>query len=95
MTTSPKRLEELRQRALAAGIEPISDPEELARRSIRAHLEAVGGIVPPDLPEVDIRLHGPGIRGHDISVREATGILTFPAGNCRFHRPGTQPPCHC
>jgi hypothetical protein len=76
VTTSAERLEELRQRALEADVEPISDPEELARQSIRAHLEAVAGTVPPDLPEVDIRLHGPGVPGHDIPVREATGILT-------------------
>jgi len=76
VTTSAERLEELRQRALAAEIEPISEPEELARQSIRAHLEDVWGIVPPDLPEVGIRLHGPGVPGHDIAVREAAGILT-------------------
>jgi hypothetical protein len=76
VTTSAERLEQLRRQAFAADIEPISDPEELARRSIRAHLEDVGGVVPPDLPEIDIRLHGPGVPGHDIPVREATGILT-------------------
>jgi hypothetical protein len=76
VTTSAERLEELRQRALEADVEPISDPEELARQSIRAHVEAVAGTVPPDLPEVDIHLHGPGVPGHDIPVREATGILT-------------------
>jgi hypothetical protein len=76
VTTSAERLEELRRRALAADVEPISDPAELARQSIRAHLEEIGGIVPPDLPEVDIRLHGPGVPGHDIPVREAAGILT-------------------
>ena len=76
MTTPDERLEELRALALAADIEPISDPEELARQSIRAHLEDIGGLVPPDLPEVDVRLHGPGVPAHDIPVREATAILT-------------------
>ena len=76
MNTSAKRLEELRRRAMAADIEPISDPEELARQSIRAHLEDVWGIAPPDLPEVDVHLHGPGVPGHDVPVREAAGILT-------------------
>lgn len=76
MTTPTERLEELRRRALAADIETISDPGELARQSIRAHLAEITGVLPPDLPEVDIRLHGPGVPGHDIPVREATGILT-------------------
>jgi hypothetical protein len=75
VTTSDERLQELRRRALAADIEPIREPEELARRSIRAHLEAVGLAASPELPEVDLRLHGPGISGHDIPVREAVGIL--------------------
>jgi hypothetical protein len=75
VTTSAERLEELRARALAAGIEPISDPEELTRRGIRAHLEEVGGFVPPDRPEMDVRMHGPGVPANDISVREAAGIL--------------------
>jgi hypothetical protein len=76
VTTPDERLEELRALALAADVQPISDPRELARRSIRAHLQEVGGLIRPDLPEVDIRLHGPGVPAHDIPVREATAILT-------------------
>lgn len=76
MTTPDEHLEELRALALAADVEPISDPRELARQSVRAHLEEIGGLVPPDLPEVDVRLHGPGVPAHDIPVREASAILT-------------------
>lgn len=75
MTTSPERLRELRARALAADVEPVNDPDELARRGMRAHLEEIGVLVPPDRPEVAVRLHGPGVPGHVIPVREATGIL--------------------
>lgn len=76
MTTSPERLKELRARARAADVERINDPEELARRGIRAHLAEVAGFIPPDRPEVAIRLHGPGVPGHEIPVRDAAGILT-------------------
>jgi len=75
VTTSPERLQALRARALAADVEHINDPEELARRGMRAHLQELGAQVPPDRPEVAIRLHGPGVPDHEISVREVTGIL--------------------
>jgi hypothetical protein len=76
VTTSAERLQELRARALSADVEPLSDPEELTRRGIRAHLEEVGGFIPPDRPEMDVRMHGPGVPAHDIPVREAAGILS-------------------
>ena len=75
MTTPDERLEELRRRALAADIEAPTDPEELGRLSMRALLEDIGGVVEPDRPEVAIRLHGPGVPGHEIPVREAAAIL--------------------
>lgn len=75
MTTSSERLRELRARALSADIEPINDPDELARQGMRAHLEEIGALVPPDRPEVAVRLHGPGVPGHEIPVREVSGIL--------------------
>lgn len=98
MTTPAKRLQTLRERAMAADIEPITDPQELARQSIRAHMESLGGATPPDLPEVDIRLHGPGVPAHDIPVREATGILTSlqetvaSIGQVLSHRPTASGP---
>jgi hypothetical protein len=75
VTTSAERLQALRARALAADIEPVSDPEELTRRGVRAHLQDTGGFIPPDRPEMDVRMHGPGVPAHDIPVREAAGIL--------------------
>jgi hypothetical protein len=75
VTIPAEHLEALRQRALAADVEPISDPLELARQSIRAHQEDMGWVTRPDLPEIDIRMHGPGVPGHDIPVREAMSIL--------------------
>jgi hypothetical protein len=76
VTTSPKRLQELRARALAANVETINDPDELARRGMRAHLVEIGALVPPDRPEVAVRLHGPGVPDHEVPVREVTGILS-------------------
>jgi hypothetical protein len=71
-----ERLQELRARALAANLEPVGDPGELARRGIRGHLASVTpGLVAPDRPEVDVRLHGPGVPGAEVPVREATAIL--------------------
>jgi hypothetical protein len=75
VTTSSERLQQLRARAQAADVERINDPEELARRGIRAHLAEVNGFVPPDQPEIAVRLHGPGVPDHQIPVREAAGIL--------------------
>jgi hypothetical protein len=75
VTTPGERLEELRARALTAGIEPVHDADEVARRSIRAHLAATRGLVPPDRPEVDIRLHGPGVPSQEVTVRDAAAIL--------------------
>jgi hypothetical protein len=75
VTTSPERLRELRARALSADVEPINDPDELARQGMRAHLQEIGALVPPDRPEVAVRLHGPGVPGHEIPVREVSGIL--------------------
>jgi hypothetical protein len=83
---------------MAADVEPIGDPQELTRQSIRAHLGSLGGVIPPDLPEVDIRLHGPGVPAHDIPVREATGILTSlqetvaSIGQVLSHRPTASGP---
>jgi hypothetical protein len=76
VTTPSELLAELRQQALAADIEPISDPAELARQSVRAHLEDIGEAIPPDRSQVDVRLHGAGITGHEVPVRQAMTILT-------------------
>ena len=76
MTIPNERLEELRRLAAASGVVAPADPEELGRLSIRALMEKIGSVVPPDRPEVDVRLHGPGVPGHEIPVREAAGILT-------------------
>lgn len=70
-----KRLAELRARALAAGIHPVPDPGDLARTGIRTHLETLGQLVPPERPEVSIRLHGAGVPGHEMPVRGAAAIL--------------------
>jgi hypothetical protein len=75
VTTSPERLQELRARALAADVEPLNDPDELTRRGFRAHLQEIGASVPPERPEIDIRMHGPGVPAHEVPVREAAGIL--------------------
>jgi hypothetical protein len=75
VTTPDERLEELRSRALAADIEPVADPEELTQLSISAHLENAGLEVLPGRPELDMRLHGPGVPTHEIPVREAAAIL--------------------
>lgn len=75
MTIPAERLRALRELALAANVPPVSDPAELTRLSIRAHREQVGDAF-PELPRVDVRMHGPGIIGHDVPVREATSILT-------------------
>jgi hypothetical protein len=76
VTTPDRHLEELRRLALATDIKPVSDPGDLARLSIRSLHERLGDVLPPDRPEIDVRLHGPGIPGHEIPVREAAGILT-------------------
>jgi hypothetical protein len=75
VNTSAERLAELRGRIRAADIEPADDIEELTRRSIRTHLQGVTGFVPPDRPEMGIRMHGPGVQAHEVPVREAAGIL--------------------
>jgi len=75
VTTPDERLEELRSRALAADIAPVSDPEELAELSIRTLLDNVGGVIRPNHPEVNVRLHGPRVPAHDVPVREAAAIL--------------------
>ena len=76
MTTSAERLEELRRRALAADVEPISDPAELAKAEHPCALGGHRGHSPPGTTRRAYRLHGPGVPGHDIPVREAAGILT-------------------
>jgi hypothetical protein len=76
VATRDERFEELRRQVLAADIEPVSDPEELARLSIRSLHETLGEVVLPDRSEVDIRLHGPGVQGQEIPVREAAAILS-------------------
>ena len=70
-----ERLRELRERALAADVEPTSDPGELARRSIRAHREDMGETVPPEPPEVGIQVHRPGHPEQGLSARETRPIL--------------------
>jgi hypothetical protein len=70
-----KRLEELRDRVRAANVESVGDPAELARLGVRAHLVATRGPVPPDRPEVDVRLHGLGVPAQEVAVRDAAAIL--------------------
>lgn len=70
-----ERLEQLRARVRASDVESAGDLEELTRRGIRAHLEEVAGFVPPDRPEIDIRMYGAGVQAHEIPDREAAGIL--------------------
>jgi hypothetical protein len=76
VTIPADHLEALRQRALAGDVKPAFDAAGLTRQSILAHLEDTGQVMFPDLPRVDVRMHGPGIPAHDIPVREATSILT-------------------
>jgi hypothetical protein len=76
VTIPAERLAALRQLALEADVQPARDAAELTRQSIRAHLEDTRQVVFPDRPQVDVRMHGPGIPAHDIPVREATSILT-------------------
>lgn len=76
MTTPEQHLEQLRERALAADVEPVTEPDELARRSLHSLLLTSELTPAPDRPEVDVRLHGPAVPGHEIAVRNATAILT-------------------
>lgn len=76
MTIPAERLQVLREQALAADVEPISDPAELARQSVRAHREDIGETVRPELPEVGIRMHSPGVPGYDVPASKATPILS-------------------
>jgi hypothetical protein len=98
--TPDERLADLRQRALAANIEPADEPEDLARLSLRSLVRDTGGVVQPDNPEVDIRLHGPGVPGHTIPVRDAAAILTSlqetlaSIGQALTHQPTAQGPIH-
>jgi hypothetical protein len=77
VTTPEERVKHLRDLALRAtgDSEVVSDPAELSRRSIRSHLASIGALVPPDRPELDVRLHGPGIRGHEVAARQAASVL--------------------
>jgi hypothetical protein len=55
--TSPERVRELRDRALASGVKPIADPAELGVAGVRAHqAEVAAQSVPPPPPE-----HGPTV----------------------------------
>lgn len=76
MTTPDERLEALRNLALAAEVEPVTDPGDLARLSVRALMRDVGIAAIPDRPEMLVRLYGPGVVGHEIPVRQATAILS-------------------
>jgi hypothetical protein len=75
VTTSAERLAALQARVLASPVEPLSDPEELTRRAIKAQLEETGGSAIAARAEMGIRMHGPGVPAHDIPVRQAVGIL--------------------
>lgn len=75
MTIPDRRLEELRELALASNVDVVTDPLELARRGIRGHLIALGQLLPAERPEVEVRLAGPGIIGHQVAVRDAAAIL--------------------
>lgn len=44
------RLQELRARALAADVDPISDPAELSLLSVRAHMAQTFGVLDDQLP---------------------------------------------
>ena len=69
-------VEKLRRQILAAtASRDIIDPADLGRIGIRRHQIARWGSAPSDRPEIDLRLHGRGVPGHEIGVRYGAGVL--------------------
>ena len=65
----------IRARILARAPDPTDDPDEFMRASARSAAKAMGLEVGPEPPEVRVRLHGPGVSGHEVPVSSAADIL--------------------
>lgn len=72
---SPDDLAAMRQRITASAPDPTDDVQEFMRASFRSASLAMGLDVPPEPPEVRVRLHGPGVTGHEVPVSAAADIL--------------------
>lgn len=75
MTTAEKRAAELKARLARAGLDAPRDSAELASISTQAMLRDAGYPLAEEQPQLDVRLHGRAVPGHEVPVREATSIL--------------------
>ncbi|MEU6424165.1 hypothetical protein [Streptomyces spiralis] len=75
MTTPEQRAAALKAKLASVSLDVPRDSAELASISTRAMLRDAGYPVAEQRPQLDVRLHGRAIPGHDVPVREATSIL--------------------
>lgn len=72
---SHEELAAIRERIYASAPDPTDDAYEFMRASFRAAAQGMGRDVPPEPPEVRVRLHGVGVVGHEVPVSAAADIL--------------------
>lgn len=75
MTTAEERAAALKARLVKANLDAPRDSTELASISTQAMLRDAGYPLVEEEPQLDVRLHGRAIPGHEVPVREATSIL--------------------
>ncbi|MFE2232169.1 hypothetical protein ACFXA4_06290 [Streptomyces sp. NPDC059442] len=75
MTTPEQRAAALKARLAKVSLDAPRDSAELASISTQAMLRDAGYPLTEQRSQLDVRLHGRAIPGHDVPVREATSIL--------------------
>lgn len=75
MTTPDQRAAALKARLAKASLDAPRDSTELASISTHAMLRDAGYPITEQRPQLDVRLHGRAVPGHDVPVRQATSIL--------------------
>ncbi|GGT62740.1 hypothetical protein ABT368_32320 [Streptomyces althioticus] len=75
MTTAKERAAALKAKLAKAHPDAPRDSAELASLSTQAMLRDAGYPITEEPPQLDVRLHGRAVPGHEVPVREATSIL--------------------
>jgi hypothetical protein len=70
-----ERLAELERRILAQSTEAVDSLAELSERSMRSHQAIVRGDFGSEPTQLRMRLHGEGVKGHQVAADQAGALL--------------------
>ncbi|WP_435233170.1 hypothetical protein [Micromonospora aurantiaca (nom. illeg.)] len=75
MSTPNELLARMQEQLQTENLEPAASSNELAQLSVMAMIRDAGGPMPSATPTLDVRMHGAGVIGHEVSLENAVAIL--------------------